>query len=183
MYDQTKAKALFLKYLGSHSHMERDGEYEVYKSFNISIKREQEWLENFQIEILGKLLQENDELSFENTISDFALTFSNCRNAPALTELLNILKLKIDSFDSFTILLVCENVIDIVDEFQQVDEDNDICTEAMHFVEATLNKLLSSPIKVSERYQAFTYLRGILTDDKIIARVNCALGRCVQGGH
>ncbi len=54
-----KAKDLFLKYGGSHFHMERDGCYDRYLEFGVSKDQEEAWLKDYELLLLEKAL-END---------------------------------------------------------------------------------------------------------------------------
>lgn len=163
--DFQKAKALFQKFQGNHFHMQREGQYDVYKAFNIPEAQEREWAQESQRDLIRAISVEGDEVQVESLVTDIASMLSVYRNTDEFNELLSVLRLKVATLDSFTAIRICEEVLKVIEEFQRAKEEQDICMKGKQFVRDALRDVLDSPIHVSPKYCSIEYLKDALMED------------------
>lgn len=144
------AKEIFLKYCGSHFHMEREGEYKLYKSFNITKEQEKPWIKELQKELLEKV-KEDDAVGH-----NFNLLCSSIRqyySLDILKELVDYVNSRKEVFDTFSMMLMAEGVLGIVESFERSNLRNH---ETVEFARAVsieiLECLLNRPISIAPIY-------------------------------
>jgi ribulose 1,5-bisphosphate synthetase/thiazole synthase len=82
-----------------------------------------------------------------------------------------------DDVDTFSQLLMCEGIMDVLNEYKSryITEKYQLVIDATSFVIEILSKAISKPISVASYYHDLGYLEDVLTEDQIIARIKRAL--------
>jgi hypothetical protein len=164
------AKKIFLKYGGSHFQMEREGEYQNYKSFGVSKEQENIWLDEYKKEILTIIEGEKIVSS-----SFFELVSAIIRSKDMLyfRILIDHIKKKQELTDSFSQVLMAEHLLRIVESFEKnnVTRKSDIIKDAKRVALDILNLIIKKPITVDLYYKNLDYLQDSITEEQIISRV------------
>lgn len=167
------AKALFIKYNGSHFQMEREGDLKLYKTFNVSKDQELAWIRENQLEVLN-IIKNEDVVSSKFS----ALTSSICqyKQISSYKLLLNIVDQKKKESDSFTLLRIAEELFRIYESFSEncVLNEKEL-KELRSTVTMFLGKVLRQPFTVHEYYQKNKYMISITSKEKVFKRAELKL--------
>lgn len=163
------ARKIFLNYGGNHYYMEREGEYDYYKSFNISKEQEHLWIKEYQLELLEKIEVEKD---IGSLFASLGGTIRHYNDMNCLNLMLEVAERKAKEVDSFTALRIAEEILNAVEPYRnsKLDETN-IIQRANNIALEILKNILKSPITVALYYREFDYLKDVITDESIIQRV------------
>lgn len=164
-----QAKQLFLKYGGSHFLMAREGEYDLYRSFNIPKEQEYMWIQDYE----NKLLMEIErEAIIDGKFVDLCLAIREYRDVCYLEKLQQLIKQRRNSMDSFSLMRMAEGLLGIVDSFLKSNMKNHkITLLAKEFALEILNSILENPITIASYYKRPGYLIDPIDEEKLIARV------------
>ena len=144
------AKEIFLKYGGSHFHMEREGEYELYTSFNIPKELEKLWIKEFQEELLEKVKQDKSVGQNYNLLCS---TIRQYYSLDMLKELVDNINSKKGVLDTFSMMLMVEGILDIVKYFERNNLENNNSIKYARTTSIELLKyLLNRPITIASVY-------------------------------
>lgn len=153
--DKSKAKEIFITYHGNHFQMEREGIYSEYKKLKITKKQEHQWIHEYQTNLLLRFEKENlTQHCFNNLCTSIRLY----KSIDYLKPLAEIVVNKREKLDTFTVLLMAEGILDVVDHFQKsylrFNKNNIFAKNASINL---LKWLLERPITVSEKYLDANY--------------------------
>ncbi len=163
------AKEIFMKYYGSHFHMEREGEYSYYKKFNVSKKQEHSWIEECQHELLLKIEKEDIVSSLFSHLSNL-ITRSN--DIDCFRLLLFIVREKVSNSDTFSSIRMAEELLKISKYFLSIDNKiNKVVSESKKVALSILRETTQKPITIASYYYKLGYLNDLLTDEKIKKRI------------
>lgn len=165
------AKVIFIKYGGNHFFMEREGEYILYKSFNISKEQEIDWIREHHKEIIRRIKAENSVKTLVTKLSEISNSIILFKDIDSFQSILDIVKEKSRVVDSFSRLRMAEEIYNIIDALSKnkVKKEN-VLPYAKKLVLDILNSIIENPIIVDEDYHKMGYLKDILNDDNIISR-------------
>lgn len=142
------AEELFKGYYGSHFFMEREGEYSLYKSYQVSKEKELEWIKEIQNESLEKI-KSTKEIS--DDFHPFCSSIEQYKSFDMLDKLIAIARDKIGKADTFNDVLLIRGITESIVFFVK----RDINKYSMPpFIDETLklwDRLLDVPVIVSER--------------------------------
>ncbi|HCE68987.1 MAG TPA: hypothetical protein DER40_16215 [Geobacter sp.] len=169
--DNRTAKEIFMYYGGSHFFMDREGDYERYKSFYVSQEQERDWYSELQANLLAKL---DADPADTDSFSDFCRTVIQNKDADALRLIVLKSKAIHDHIDSFTKLLMAEQFLRVIDGFGMKTTNSDVL-QAYDTAIEFLNEVLKQPITVAPRYRDNGYLQDVIRAQKIIERAEKAL--------
>lgn len=172
------AKEIFMKYGGSHFFMAREGEYELYKSFNISNEQESLWIKEYQKKLLCQLQDEDVASDISHLLVDLCQSIIEYKDIECLTELLAVIKSKKDSVDSFTQIRMAESLLGIVESFTKRNlENHHVIQKSKKFALNILKNILKKPITVGSSYINLGYLQDEIKEYNIKKRVNSEIRR------
>jgi hypothetical protein len=165
-----KAKEIFFKYGGSHYFMYREGDLENYEKYSISEAQEREWLEEYQNELLMKI--ENEKIP-DVSLINLSRTISESRSNKYFKLLLDQVKRKKDTLDTFSRLRMCEELLSIVEDFKGTHDAEKIITikEAKHLALSILKESIQRPVTVDPYYYTLHFQPDTLTTDSILSRI------------
>lgn len=168
-YDEYIAKKIFFKYGGSHFHMEREGEYPEYKRYKISREQEYIWIQEYQNELLFRI--ENDEIVGQN-FNSLCMSIRQYKNFHCFNKTVRLLISRKEKLDTFSLLLLAEGILGIVDSFEKNNLGNHEDTLFAKSVSLNLLKwLLERPITIAIRYLDEDYLINLNDNQEIINRI------------
>ena len=162
------AKSIFMKYGGSYFHMEREGEYEYYKSFDVPKEQEMLWVNECQNELLNEI-ESADVVSF-NFIKLTGI-ISQYKSVDGLRALLEIVKMKNGNVDTFSQIRIAEEIMGVVKAFDVNAMNIDAIREAQKMALDIVNNIDINNITISIYYKDLGYLTDILTEDNIVDRI------------
>jgi hypothetical protein len=167
--DISEAKKIFLSYNGSHFFMERGGDFKKYKKYRISPKKEYEWIEEYQREILFKV--KNNEVPV-NKLIDLCSTIRQYHTLDIAKDLLEAVEEKKQSSDTFSLLLIAESINNLAENSKKKKQyDEEIIILLNRYSADLLNWLYKQPITVDSMYFERTYLEGTLEEWQIKKRI------------
>ncbi|WP_127588938.1 hypothetical protein [Paenibacillus koleovorans] len=175
MHDVEKAKMIFIKYGGSHFHMERNGEFDYYKSFNILKQQEVAWIKEYQREIVEKLQASTDVSLYNTMLPELFRTITQFKIVDHLSVLNKFIFKDVQQLDSFTQLRVAEGFIGLLESIGN-NNDNTILEIRQH-TKVMLENISNQSMSVDSYYKKIDYLKDVLTDDKIRSRVKSSLNK------
>lgn len=154
--------------------MEREDEYQYYKSFGISKEQENLWLNEYKQEILLKIESENIVSPFFLRLTDAII---RSKDILYFRILLEYVKKKQSQTDSFSQMRMAEEILGIVESFEKnkAMRSADIIIDAKRVALDILNSIIKKPITVDSYYRNLDYLRDSIIEDKIIIRVKRTL--------
>ena len=172
-----RAKKIFLKYGGSHFHMEREGELETYRKFSISNAQEDLWINEYQNDLLLKV--ENEDIvsySFLQLID----VLQRSKNIICIKSLLSIVKKNGNQMDTFSQVLMSEGILSIAESLKgNIETENiKIIEEAKKTALNLLNNSIKKPIIVGSYFSNIDYLKDVITEDKIKNRIKSNIKKC-----
>ena len=163
------AKEMFFKYGGSHFHMEREGEYKSYKSFDISKEQESLWIEELQKELLDKVKKDDVVGHNYNTLCS---SIRQYKSLDMLKELVDFVKSRREASDTFSLLLMAEGELRIVEYFEK---NNLGAHKNTAFARVTsleiLEYLLKRPVSVAAEYLNSSHLVDLSDNQYILNRI------------
>ena len=175
------AKEIFMKYGGSHFFMAREGEYELYKSFNISNEQERLWIKEFQKKLLCQLQDEDVASDVSHLLVDLCQSIIEYKDVECLPELLAVIKTKKDRVDSFTQMRMAESLLGIVESFIKRNlKDHHVIQKSKKFALNILKNILKKPITVGSSYIKLGYLQDEIKEYNIKERVNSEIKKWEQ---
>lgn len=166
------AKEIFLKFNGSHFQMEREGEYDTYKRFNICKDQEILWI-NEHADLL--VLKIADKVVADNNLMNLSSIIKQYKENRQFEELLKWAKTKTHNVDSFTNLRIAEEILDIVEVYEEARQKNKLVKEAKIFSVGILHEIYRKPITVAQYYKDIDYLYGCLDNNTIKKRIEMKL--------
>jgi hypothetical protein len=174
-----KAKEIFIKYGGSNFHMEREGEYEFYKSFNITKKEEIQWIREYHKKVIIEIESENKVSIFTSKLSELSNSIILFKDIESFKSMIDTVKEKSELIDSFSQLRIAEEIYSIVNAFSksEVKKDNAL-PYAKKIVLDILNRIIKEPITVDEDYKNVQYLKDVLNENRIINRIQRLIKTC-----
>jgi hypothetical protein len=171
--DKNEAKRLFLKYEGSHFYMERAGEYNLYKAFNVSKEQELIWIKEYEQQISDILKNSNDVASADSYYSILCRVISQYKDVESLKALLKTVSQAYRKFDSFTKLRFAEGLFSIVESFNNYESrEIQVLLDAKKLSVEILKYVISNPVAIDPYYKNVDYLSDILTKEEIINRAS-----------
>lgn len=168
------AKEIFVKYGGSHFHMEREGDYEYYKSLGISQEQERLWIKEYQQELLVKIRAENIISPIFSRLTSTIRSYNDFSGLQMVIELANE---KWKFMDTFSQMRMAEEILRIVESFINNTEQTKIVYDAKQLALGILNSITVSPITVASYYKDIDYLKDQVKEDTIINRVQRLIRR------
>ncbi|WP_110953615.1 hypothetical protein [Anaerosinus massiliensis] len=162
------AKSIFMKYCGSHFHMEREGNYKYYKSFDVSEEQESLWIDECQNELLNEIKSE-DVVSF-NFIKLVGI-ISQYKRIDGLCALLEFVKMKNGKLDTFSQIRIAEEIMGVVKAFDANAMNIDVIREAQKLASDIVNNIDIDNVSIAIYYKDLGYLTDILTEENIINRI------------
>ena len=161
---ESKAKEMFRYYKGSHFLMEREGEYTIYKGFNISREIEIEWLKEMQQEAL-------DRFNHEVNIKEKALLFSEYGFIIGLSKdiqgyhfMRDYIRDNVENSDSESLLRNTNAVLNLLNIVNQ-NERKEIIKEALEW----LRYITNNPISISDDYKVNGVLGEFISEETILS--------------
>jgi hypothetical protein len=154
--------------------MHRAGDYEAYKGFQISKEQEDIWTTEYEEELLSKVSSE--EIASDSFL-ELTRVLRGSKNIQHLSSLLDNLNSKRNRMDTFTKLCVAEQLLEIVGTIVENENRKEALTEARHFARDILNDSLRKPITIAPFYRKLDYLHDVLSDEKIVKRIQRSLKR------
>ena len=142
-----KAKELFIKYNGSHFHMEREMEYTQYKSYGISPKMEKEWSVELRNALLVKLEGEKDQKKITNTVFDLKDLIIQYYDELGLASLVSYVEKNVSMLDTFTKLTIAETILNVLGEFNIFTKNK---RKYANFAIGILEDICTKPVRISE---------------------------------
>lgn len=165
-----RAKDIFFKYGGSHFYMEREGEYSEYKEYKISKEQEDRWIQEYQKGLLTQI--KNDEIVQQN-FNSLCTSIRQYKNLDYLKELVEVVIDKGQILDTFSIMLMAEGILGIVESLEKSNLGND---RRIIFARVSsinlLKSLLERPVVVSPKYLHQGYLIDLNDSQQILDRIN-----------
>jgi hypothetical protein len=169
MVDPT-AKALFMKYDGNTFHMRREGEYDIYKAFQVPREMEILWIRELRDTLLRELVMRPFTaphashliLRYLSSVSCFATDYS------AVNTLIEAIAPRTGEFDSFLKLRCAEDVIHAC-EAPGARAYHSL-PAARDFAERLLREVLENPIVVADEWQQEPHLPDTFSEEAIKRR-------------
>lgn len=166
------AKEIFIKYGGNKFYMEREGEYALYKSFDISKDQEVEWITEYHKEIVTKIKAEKNANTFITMFNELSNSIILFKDIDSFESILDIVKEKNTALDSFTRLRMTEETYNIVDALSKNSiKKNIVLTNAKKLILEILDSIIKTPITIDNDYYRIGYLEDMLNNHNIINRV------------
>lgn len=173
------AKQLFMKYGGSFFHMDREGEYEHYKSLGISREQEKVWIEEYQRDLLKSIESENDGVKIRTSVR--ALVSSICDHGDGANNygstMVEVIKRKASTVDSFSKLLICESILRLV----EFSPSKGGATIDIAFVKATvagvLQGVITNPTDISMEDRDNILYSEVIQSKSIVSRAQMCLAK------
>lgn len=159
------AKQIFLKFDGSHFHMEREGEYSYYKSFDISKEQEDLWIKQYQEDILSQIEKED---IVSPLFTKLVRIIAQHKDYDCLNSLLDLVKRKKNGLDSFTRVRIAEELLELYESFQKsgFNRNRNIFHIKVFSIDL-LKELLEQPITVANYYYGISYLKEEIKEESI----------------
>lgn len=167
-----RAKELFIKYHGSYFHMVREGDFDEYKTYNISKKQEQLWKDELVKQLVDNLSMD-DNLPFSD-LSSIACDFGDYT---ILEEIIKYTLKHINDGDSFIRLLYAEAITRVIISFINHKRKcpKPLLISAKDVVINLLRNVLNSPIYVSSHWDLSPII-DVRDENYIRDRANRDLG-------
>lgn len=141
-----EAKKIFIKYNGSHFQMERELEYNKYKSYQVPKKMEKNWINEVEKKFFNKLKIESNESTIVDILMNLEQIIVQYKDENGLSLIVNYANKNIIKFDTFTKLIIAETILDIVSELKLKGNQIDTAEFAINI----LNDVIKNPIKISQ---------------------------------
>lgn len=164
-----EAKKMFLNYQGNHFLMEKEGEYQRYKQFNISHEQEILWISEYS-EFLLYNIKNNKIITSEmiylfNAIKMYKLT-------ECFRNLLDWVQQNFKNLDTFTNIRIVEELGEIIEAYEKSNlKNNDEIRLARSLSLEILILSKNQEITVNPLYESIDFLQGCLNEDTIKKRI------------
>lgn len=168
-----EAKELFMKYDGSFFHMDREGDYERYKSFGVSRELEEAWTEELRNELLTKIAVGTDGPRIRMYVGALVDLFENRGGDAQVLQMLAIIRSKVGNMDSLSQVVIAESIARLVDSCE--GKHDAIIPSAVAAATEILAGLLKGPVAIAQEDQADEHAREAAQPHRILERA----GRCL----
>jgi len=169
------AKEIFWRYNGLFFHMDREGEYEKYKSFDISKNQERAWREERRDELFEKLSIEKNKSVLSSLFFRLEDITKDLGDQTGIEKMFLFAWNNCEQFDTFTTLLLVERVVDIV---TFVECEDKFKRKILRDCSEMLKKALKKPILVSMDYEEDFY--EPMTEERVRDRINVLIRQCSE---
>jgi len=167
------AKEIFWRYNGLFFHMDREGEYEKYKAFNISKNQERAWREERRDELFEKLSIEKNKRVLSSLFRGIADIVKVLEDKVGLQKMLLFLNENNEQFDTFVVLLLAETVVHTTIAFNNSEQlKKSVLKSCLRILENTLKKTFS----ISMDYEGAFY--EPMTEEKVRNRIEVLIRQC-----
>ena len=171
--DYSEARKIFEEYNGSFFFMDRDGEYQKYKGFQVPREIEASWISERKTDIVEKLYSETDESKVAELFSQYRVMVIQDSDEKGLLFMLEFAGDNQEKWDTFTNVRVAETILDSINGF-----NNKYKTTAINISLRILKSIKDSDFRVSDCYKEIGYLTDCLEEDKIRERINRNIKAC-----
>lgn len=160
------AKVLFIEYRGSHFHMERDGKYSLYQSYNISKETEFVWIREYQDNILDNLGDSPEVVTYFLSLCS---TISQYYSIDLLPRVIALAESKIGILDTFSTEVMFEAIYRSIVDLRKSYKDS-FYTFLKRLYD-NLNQLLVHPIIATDESLRITNTTRDNFEDYMIDRI------------
>ena len=170
-----EARQLFLKYDGSYFHMDRDGELDKYREYNIDVDTEKQWLCEYQLELIEQLqLGKSSDVIFSRVCS--LMRAAKCDDN--VEHFINATNKNLNSEDSFVRLRIAEELQDLIEFFST--NSNGSSKKILKYKSMAveiLQNITFEPIVISEETRQNVAFEDTLKDENLRKRAEARLKR------
>ncbi|HYF95429.1 MAG TPA: hypothetical protein VD969_24725 [Symbiobacteriaceae bacterium] len=177
MTELSGAKQLFLKYGGSLFQMDREGDYQRYRSFGVTKELELQWLGELRSDLLARLALENDGVKIRLSVGAFVDSIGDLGDCQHVSRLLEIVRSKVGTIDSFSQLMVAEAIARLANSCKVSGEASDLAAYAVATATEMLERIIQQPVEVADEDQANALLREVVQPHRIVERAQHGLQR------
>jgi hypothetical protein len=193
-----QAKELWMKYRGVFQFMDQEGEYEKYRQFGVPKKQEMLWADEYQKELLAVITKED---IVSDSFVNIAFSLASYPNTDNIKSLLEHVKSKRYTVDTFTQLRMAEDVLLIAKSFSEEKVLDNVLAESFfsqgkifkairaflsgikHSITPRiarkarqlgldmLNTALKKPVTVAPSYYQTGYSKNDLAPEEILSRI------------
>jgi len=180
--DIAEAKKIFDKYDGSFFHMAREGEYDIYKKFEVPKSIERTWFYELKKDIIENLHSEKNEKEIVQLFSRYSTKISKIEIEDDLLFMLEFAKNNQNKFDSYTNVRLIESILNFINSITIFG--NGYNQTAINESLGLLRKVTEAPFWVSDAYEENGVFPDYITESKImneyietlcIGKMNCSL--------
>jgi len=179
MGNYEEAKRMYLFYNGSHFFMERNGDIEKYKSFEVPKEMEKLWDKDIKYAAIEKIKNEKNVNILRMLCAGLIDLSANKKDIEGLIFVKDLLIEKQSIFDTFTQILIIEALIRGINEFRKTDI-NKMLNTMIEEVICILKNLQLKTITVSKDYYINNILPEYAIDDKLSSRISDDIQECVE---
>lgn len=172
-----EAKQLFIRYGGSLFHMDREGELQRYRSFGVSREQEEAWMHELTSQMLQTISRENDATKLRVSVGALVDSMLNHNRYEQVPLLLDTIRSKFDSLDSFSQLLVAESMVRLIESSMGKGQVVPMVSYARDTVTEMIEGIIKRPIQVADQDQADALLRDVAQPQRILERATQCLVR------
>jgi len=147
--------------------MEREGDYQKYKDFNVPKEIEAEWISDRKNNITEKLYSETNESEIALLFSQYGETVSQAVDENALSFMLEFVEKNQNKWDSFTNVRVVESILNSVNRFDTKHKQTTIKKSL-----DLLRNVTKTAFHVSDCYKVNGVFPDYTAENKIAERVN-----------
>ena len=144
--------------------MDREGDYEEYKSHNVLKEIEKEWIKAYRTETIHSF-----ESSPDN--ADTLLRLFDTIEVPVDTNLLEQVSELVDNsrdrMDSFGKLLYAEQLQELIERTPEIRGE---CQPVIQKAVSLLDEVIQAPLNIGTYYSSLDYVQDILDKDTITGR-------------
>jgi hypothetical protein len=169
MMIEKTAKEIFMEYGGSHFFMEREGDYQRYKAFQVSKEQELVWVSELQVILLDRL---DSDYNDDGAVIKYCQTLTQYGDTGGLLLLVNTLINIRHKADSFTKLLMAECLLKVVRETKL---ESNVSQQTYDAAIKLLREVIELPVQVSSKYEECGYLDDVIIPENILARAQSTL--------
>jgi len=142
--------------------MWHDGELDKYKEYDVPRDTEIIWIVEYRNGLLDQLKVETSNNKIDllfRSITDLILQYSP--KPELFLTLIEFIEKRKDRLDSFTLLLLAENLLRHIEEYNKSStSDSALSTRVKEYALGILRELLEKPITVDEEYRHMEYMRA-----------------------
>ncbi len=172
-----QAKELFLKYGGSFFYMDREGEYERYKGYGVSKELEETWLQEWRIDLLRVMDGEDDGVKLRLAVGTLVDSIWNRGDYAQVYPMLEIIKRKALTMDSFSQVLVAEALAKLVDSCKERRQERAMVGDIVAMATEILEQVVGQPVKVAPTDLECAWLNEVIQPHRIVERAQQCLSR------
>ncbi|MCQ6560680.1 hypothetical protein [Paenibacillus mendelii] len=149
--EQLRAKQLFTSYQGNTIRMHRAGEYEEYKSYQVSEQTEAEWIQ----EMIDSYTKQCSIRDWE-AVSHLESMARDFKDPRILNNVVRFASKHIMSADSVVKLMYVEHIINIVRSLKGV-LSKELLYETLHTSKQILDDIISKPLIIDPGHELVLY--------------------------